>query len=214
MLSNVRALAATGVEVGSSGGKEKHMATKLDLKPAAALKCPGCGRKKALSVQDGDTIPMRNLIPETRLIAGGLALSNGGHCFYANLDLCVCGKCKAQSYLVNLEVVAAPEVSYEWANKYFWLNEEITEASTFFTVVARPRTPGIPKSWLLERTETAAGVLDRHYFGPFVASENLEGPNGVSCCTGGSVWEEAAALVGRVWSLVTSESHCPANRAR
>jgi hypothetical protein len=190
------------------------METKLDLKPGGALKCPGCRREKALSVQDGDTIPMRNQIPGARVIARGLALSSGRHCFSADLDLCICGECKAQSYLVKLEVVAAPEVSYEWADKYFCLNERITEASTFFTVAARPRTPGIPEFWLLERTETAAGVLDRHYFGPFVAAENLEGPNGVSCCTGGSVWEEAAALVGRVWPLVTSEKDCPANRAR
>ena len=49
------------------------MATKLDLKPAAALKCSGCGRKNALSGQDGDTIHMRNQIPDTKLIARGLA---------------------------------------------------------------------------------------------------------------------------------------------
>jgi hypothetical protein len=53
------------------------------------------------------------------------------------------------------------------------------------------------------RTETAAGVLEGHRFGPFAADENLQGPNGVSRCSGGQVSEDAAALVGRAWPLVT-----------
>jgi len=173
------------------------METKLDLTPGAdALtlwRCPGCGCP--FTVRGSDTVQTGEAIPESLTVAGGLARSKDGLCYYAALDLCSCDKCKAACYLVRLDVVNAPEVSEEWADGYFRRNEEIAEPFARFTVTAHTR--GLPERWILDRTETAAGLLDEHCFGPFTKGE--KGPSG-------NLWQNAAAaLLGRVWPLVTAE---------
>jgi hypothetical protein len=48
-------------------------------------------------------------------------------------------------------------------------------------------------------------IFDRHYFGPFAAGGDLQGPNGgMIYCADGKLWKAAKALIGRVWPLITS----------
>ncbi len=178
---------------------------KLDLKAGAdPLKCPGCARENTLEGIDGDTINTRRQIPGAKSIANGLALSCNGYSFSSELQLWVCSLCKAPCYMVQFGLIANGAISYEWANKYFCKNEAITEEPNLFTVVLLSHTPKIPKRWLLYRTETPAGTFDEHCFGPFVTTESLQGPNGVANCGGAAAWDDAAALIGRVWPLLTN----------
>jgi len=173
----------------------------MTLKPGSdGLKCPECGCGSSLPIEGGDTIPIRGEIPNCRVVAGGMALSNGEYCFSACLNLFVCGHCKADSYAVHLDRVRSAEVTEEWANKYFALNEKIDEPSLWYTVTARGR--GIPKRWIMERVIIAPdGDIERLTFGLFALHAPLRGEYGVACCAGGKVWEDAAKLLGRVWPL-------------
>jgi hypothetical protein len=184
------------------------METALHLEPGGALKCPVCGGLDTLQGLDGDTVQTAGAIPNRKIVANGLAVSSAGHCYHATIVLCVCGTCQARPYYIQLDVVNCPEISYDWADKYFCVNEEITEPVAVFTVTPRSG-PGIPESWLLERIETDVGTLDRHFFGPFVGGEDLAGPNGVASCEGGTQWKDAAGLLARVWPLITGSCDAP-----
>jgi len=102
-------------------------------------------------------------------------------------------------------VIENSDVNEEWCDKCFWRNEVISDPTTHGTATLRRKIQGVPRQWRVERTETPAGLLERHFFGPFAAEENLEGPHGVSRCTGGDVWKNAATLLGRVWPAVSGK---------
>jgi hypothetical protein len=167
---------------------------------AASPPCPLCKSIGTIALVDGDTIPLRDEIDGLRATAKGMALSVDGYCFFAHLMLGVCEACEGNSYFVNLELIHAADVSEEWANKYFCQNEVITEPSSFARVEAN--LPDVPQAWVIERTPTPVGVLERHTLGPFISEDNLRGPNGVASCSGHDTWRQAAALIGRLWPRV------------
>jgi hypothetical protein len=174
----------------------------LIWKPGAKpMRCPKCSRKIDRFL-DGDSISVRRVLPEARVVAGGMALSDGGHCFSASLNLAVCERCERESYVVQIDEVDRPDISEDWASKYFCLNEPIEEPSLHYTVSAT--AAGLPRKWLVETLDTEQGFVHRYTFGPFAVRESLQGVNGVSHCMGGKVWEDAAELVGRVWPLITT----------
>jgi hypothetical protein len=94
---------------------KKNSELQMTITPGAVLKCPHCARESSLSVYDGDTIPMREAMPDAKVVAGGLALSKDGHCFYAHLSGCLCQVCGGRCYTVDLNVVDGSEVSRDWA---------------------------------------------------------------------------------------------------
>ena len=183
------------------------MATQLRLRRGyPAFKCAVCGKEETLSHQDGDTVNPN--IPGAETVAGGLALSANGHCYYASLNVYLCKACGGQCYIVDLCTLNAPEISQDWADTYFMMNQKYAETPLSFTVVCPEAVSGIPAGlWGLERMETVAGTFDRHNFGPFATDENLIGPNGVANCMGGAIWQNAAALVERVWPLIIAKAN-------
>jgi hypothetical protein len=194
------------------GGKRKEMKPKskefqVTITPGAVLACPHCGSKDTLSVHDGDTIEMHAAMPDAKSVAGGLALSKDGHCFYAHLNACVCGACRTACYTVGLEMVDSDEVSREWADAYFWLNGETAEPYFSFTAVCHGA--GLPRHWTLELTKTESGELASYCFGPFIPRKIFYGSNGVAHCAGSTVWKEARALISRVWPLLIQDSAWP-----
>lgn len=176
----------------------------IKMTPGAVLKCPSCGGENTLSIYDGDTVPMHETMPDANTVAGGLALSKDGYCFYACLNACVCRACGAGCHIVDLRVVKAHEVSQDWADAHFWLNGPIGEPDIRFTAVCRGA--GLRHKWTCESTKTDAGELEHYRFGPFVSRSSLEGSNGVANCAGGRVWKDAAALVARVWPLIVKDA--------
>lgn len=176
------------------------------------LKCAICGSRDGLSFPDGDTVPLVSRMPELHAVAQGLALSNGKYSMASELLQCEC-RCGAASYIINLGLINQADVTEEWANKYFCLNEEITETAEQFMVTTNAR--GVPERWLMERIATAEGMLDCHTFGPFLPAHKLAGPYGVSCCSGDDgLWTRAADLISRVWPLLTGEPERPTAATR
>src|SRR5450755_4673973 len=109
----------------------------LEFRPGSLpLTCPHCGKENTLSIPDGDSIHVGYVLPKCRAVADGRALSQDGYCFSPDLNLCVCDDCNGESYIVQLDMVNAAEVSMEWADKYFCMNEAITEPAAPFTVHA------------------------------------------------------------------------------
>lgn len=182
------------------------MATQLRLRRGyPAFKCAVCGKEETLNHQDGDTVNPNITGAET--VAGGLALSANGHCYYASLNVYLCTACGGQCYIVDLCTLNAPEISEDWADTYFMMNNRYPETPSPFTVICPEAVSGIAAGlWTLDRMETAAGTFDRHNFGPFATKENLIGPNGVANCMGGAIWQKAAALVEKVWPLITAKA--------
>jgi hypothetical protein len=195
----VRSFMASRVLQGKrhSAGEKTSRAITLTWKPGTRpLKCPKCSRKIDQFV-DGDSICTNRVVPDAHSVAGGRALSSRGYCFSIHLSLTVCRKCRTESYVVQISEVNKPDISTEWANKYFCFNEIIEEPSLYYTVMAR--VSGLPKNWLVEMTQTERGPIHRYTLGPFAVRGSQQGPNGVSRCLGGRIWEDAAALVGRIW---------------
>lgn len=183
--------------------KSKNNEFRMTITPGAVPKCPHCGRENTLSIYDGDTIPMREAMPEAKVVAGGLALSKDAYCFYACLNAGVCRVCGAGCYTVDLNVAKRPEVSRDWADAYFWLNGDTEEP--YFRSTVTSRGGGLPRRWTWELSKTEEGELERYSFGPFVPREALEGSNGVANCSGGKVWKHAAALIVRVWPIIVED---------
>lgn len=168
----------------------------------ATCTCPMCGNRDAVRYLDGDTINVSETIPAEGM---GLCLKTANYSLFTTLHLGRCESCGSTCYLVELDAIANPNVNDDWCDKYFWRNEEIFEVAK--AAAARPRLTieNVPDEWAVELTDTAAGVLQRHYFGPFVGGEELLGPYGVARCEGGDIWENAAQLLGRIWPLIASE---------
>lgn len=181
--------------------KTKSKEFQLKITPGAALKCPRCGREDTLNIYDGDSIPTHESMLDATTVAGGLALSKDGFCFYDCLNACVCRACGTGCHIVDLHVVNNSDVSREWADTHFWLNGETREPELQFSVDCRGG--GLPAHWAVELSDTDEGLLVHFSFGPFITREALEGSNGVANCAGGKTWDEASALIARVWPLVT-----------
>jgi hypothetical protein len=188
--------------------KSKSQEFRMKLTLGAVLICPHCRRENSLSVYDGDSIPMHEVMPDAETTAGGLALSKDGHCFYACLNACACQSCGAGCHIVDLHIVKThSEISRDWAEHYFWLNGPAEEPDFSFT--ASCRGGGLPKRCTVEFTETGAGYLEHYCFGPFISPSNLEGSNGVANCEGGRVWKDAASLILRAWPLISRDVFWP-----
>jgi hypothetical protein len=162
----------------------------ISVSPGAypgAKTCPACGIHGELVNVDGDSVYAGEVEGATR-IAEGLAVSKGGYCFHTLYHLWVCQACKRECYTVELDIIARETVSHDWAYKYIWQNIQIDEPEIPFTVTVRKRVRRLPKRWLLLRIETAEGLLERHWFGPFLS---------------GNAGSTAAVLAGRVWPILT-----------
>ena len=183
--------------------KPKSNEFQMKITPGASLKCPRCGRKDTLSIYDGDSLPAHVSMRDAKTVAGGLAGSKDGHCFYDCLNACVCRACGTGCHIVDLHIVDNPEVSKDWASVHFWLNGEPDKPYREFTVDCRGG--GLPAHWTVELMKTDAGELAHYSFGPFITRDAVEGPNGVANCGGGKIWEDAAALIARVWPLVVKD---------
>ncbi len=62
----------------------------------------------------------------------------------------------------------------------------------------------------MEVTETEAGDLLSFCFGPFIPRKIFHGSNGVAHCAGSTVWNDARALIMRVWPLMIQHMAWPA----
>jgi hypothetical protein len=153
--------------------------------------CPSCQASRKFQETGGDTVSTADAIPGAQPTADGLALAKAGYSFYAMATTLVCDECHAESYLVELNLIAKPELSREWANRYLWLNEEIEEPEISFTVTLHGDFDGLPHRWRLRRLETPEGQLDRHCFGPFPRK--------------GDLGDEAEELLGSIWPLLTGD---------
>lgn len=178
------------------------------VEPLYAAGCPACGAP-AESIGyglDGDTIDISATIEAK---GQGLFWAVPGHAVHTMLELDQCTACRQEFYRVFFDIIANAQVSQDWADAYFWRNQTIEETPTLYTVTPCMDGTGLPERWIVERIETPSGILDQHMFGPFQAEHSLGGPNGVSRCTGGPMWDEAAALCGRVFRLLTGGCHEP-----
>src|ERR1017187_10339959 len=90
--------------------------------------CPRCHTSRKFKETGGDTVPSADAVPGAQPTADGLALTKAGYSYYAMATTLKCGECNAESYLVELNLIAKPDISRELANRYLWLNEEIYRA--------------------------------------------------------------------------------------
>lgn len=137
--------------------------------------CPICGASgKWAEFVDGDLIPM----PWDKMREHHGYLRDG-FVFYPFLLSHICAFCKQDVFAVQVDVIANPEVNEAWVNKYFWMNEVIEEPEIPYTVTLLSSDPSnLPSGWLLWRTETAAGALDRHFLN--LVPETLLGKDAVN----------------------------------
>jgi hypothetical protein len=83
---------------------------------AAFQICPSCQASRKFKETGGDTVPTAEAIPGAQPTADGLALTKAGYWFYAMATTLVCGECHAESYLVELNLIAKPELSRDTEN--------------------------------------------------------------------------------------------------
>ena len=144
--------------------------------------------------------------------------------FHAQALEMTCTACNHGFYAVELNLIANPAVSYEWTNKYVWLNEQMEELEGPFIVTLKEKTEGVPHRWQLYQVEAPSGRLDRHlfgpfstvkYFGPFLEIEYLDDDSktGVASCHSSAIWTKAAALIGRIWPILTGTTARSAENA-
>ena len=149
------------------------------------INCPICGASfEWAECGDSDSISMP--MDTVRVLHSYL---RGGCIFHPLLISEVCASCKQTVYTVQVDVIANPEINEEWVNKYFWMNEVIDESEIPYTVTLSQSDPSdLPSRWLLWRTETAAGYLDRHFLN--LVPETLLG-------------EEAVNLIEATWPVLS-----------
>jgi hypothetical protein len=90
-----------------------------------------------------------------------------GYTVHCVLDFRQCKSCGLSSYAVTLALIDNPDVGDEWSNKYFWSDRPKHGRTRVGTMCPGWKIRGFPKQWCVSRTETRAGVLERHFFGPF-----------------------------------------------
>lgn len=185
--------------------KTKSKEFQLKITPGAALICPRCRKHNSVRLYDGDSIPMCEVMPDAKVIAGGRALSKDRHSFSGDLNAGVCGYCGAKCYVVQVDVVDQPNITEDFADRYFCHNGEAEAPFVSFTVTCQGA--GLPKRWTMEFTES--GEIVSCCFGPFIPRTSLDGSNGVANCEGGRVWKDAADMIVKAWPLILSDRIWP-----
>ena len=117
-----------------------------------------------------------------------------------------CKICGATVHAVEVDLIANPDISDDWADKYFNRNETIEEPEKPYTVT-RQKPDAPPLSWMLTRTETPEGWLDRHFL-PLLVDGEAGGQNGLASCSGEAIWGLAAALVDQFWEDMAAMNGC------
>ena len=158
--------------------------------------CPCCeAAKQAWYVLDGDRLDVSKTIPDHLCAAFSL---------YPTLGVHRCDVCARESHTVQLDMIRNPSVDEAWEDKYFRLNEELEEPEEAFSVALEGGSPYLPRQWLLWRTTTPEGLLERHRFGPFITDDGFEEWLGLARCAGGGPWNESSKLLGRVWPVLVA----------
>jgi hypothetical protein len=117
----------------------------------------------------------------------------------------VCNSCGQTFNTIQVILIANPEISEAWVNKYFHRNEIIEEPEIPCTVTLSQNDPSnLPSCWRLWRTETAEGFVDQHFLP--IAGHYAGGENGLQSCSGESIWEDAADLIEAAWPALVKLS--------
>lgn len=170
---------------------------------AAGLEnCPACDASpEFVECVDGDTV----FVTHYDVDALDLHCLRGQFAFHAMLLAFDCESCGQTFNNVQVDLIPNPDITEAWANKYFWQNEIIEEPEKAYSVtLKKPDRP--PLSWTFTRTETAAGLLDRHFLP--LAGHYAGGQNGLQSCSGDTIWMDAAFLVNRFWYDLTMINAC------
>jgi hypothetical protein len=163
-----------------------------------AGRCPACGSSGAWEeFISGDTVAINHDVGTSDLFS----VREGFACD-ARFHISCCQFCKGKAYTVEVGLIGNPAISEKWADTYFWQNAFYDEAENPFMALVKSGLDDVLSLWKFWRIETAAGVLDRHFIGPFPARESLVGTHGAQSCSGANVWSEATALIDKVWPVL------------
>jgi hypothetical protein len=185
---------------------EATLETELHLTNDAEWSCPSCGDPEgAMSILGDATIPTENAIPGAVRVAKWLAQSSDDYCFHYRLEVYECCNCAAHCYFLNLAVVNSPEISADWADRYFWQNKPYDGVPELYGVELHPPLPGVPERWIMARLELDLGLIfDWHSFGPFPAGDDVEELDDDGFYRAeGKPWRDAETLLARVWPAIT-----------
>ena len=155
--------------------------------------CSQCG--EALECADSDTVFM------PYCDARDLFYLRDGMAFNPVLLEQVCASCEHPVQTVQVDIIANPDITEAWADKYFCQNDIIEEPEISYTVALPQGYLDLPRRWLLFRTETAAGILDRHLL-RLSEGETVAGSNGLQSCSGDPIWEAASEEVNKAWPIL------------
>jgi hypothetical protein len=105
-----------------------------------------------------------------------------------------CGKCGGQGCLLGLDVIANPEVSKAWIERYF--RHDIVENDSQAFVVTLRRPGNVRRNWLLARMETPEGTFDRHFIKMALTPETR-------------LWKEPSALLAEALPVALALRELP-----
>ena len=166
--------------------------------------CSQCG--EALECADSDTVFM------PYCDARGLFYLRDGMAFNPVLLEQVCASCEHPVQTVQVDIIANPDITEAWADKYFCQNDVIEEPEIAYTVALPQGCLDLPRRWLLFRTETAAGFLDRHFL-RLSEGETVAGTTGckvVRMIPFGKLHRKKSIRRGRFWWGLRFQT-CPAS---
>jgi hypothetical protein len=152
---------------------------------------------------DGDTVLGNSLIHEG---AANFHYVRDSFAFNPMLFAHECTACGETVHTVEVDLIANKTTCEAWEDKYFNRNEDIQEQETPYTVtLLKPNQP--PFSWLLTRTETPEGLLDRHFL-PLASTQKTKQKKSLASCSGELIWQQAAHLVNQFWHDMSLLNFC------
>jgi hypothetical protein len=128
-----------------------------------------------------------------------------GHTVHCVLDFRRCEACGLSSYAVTLALIANPDIGDKRSAEYFWSDKPKHGRTTVATMKPGWKVRGLPKQWRVSRIETPAGVIERHFFGPF-PGVNERGVWALNGSTRGP-WKHAAWILCRVGERLTDRKN-------
>ncbi|MEY2161317.1 hypothetical protein [Rhodanobacter sp. FW106-PBR-LB-2-11] len=151
-------------------------------------------------LDDGDTISSlwHLLTPEQTTPDGWLPTLMVGRC----------GECHERYYAFFVKMTCA---DFAEVDDYLFDNIDVGEDSYSLCELVAPQN-GLPPIWLLKetQTQTQAGVLHEHIFGPFTLTDarGVIGSHGVSSCGGAQAepWQHAARVLASLWNAMRTHN--------
>ena len=170
-----------------------HCAHALLVATAQALDTPG----RQAWLFDGDTLPVRDR----------LSAAQRERAYDAHFMVGTCPACEGEYQVVDLTLLAgiASEAVRNGSDAErqafnYLVGNQVGEGQVYATCRSADPTPGLPPFWLLTRSTTPYGVLDRHSLGPFKidADDAVHTPFGIGVCAAGG----SPAIAGGVAVVV------------